>query len=926
MQTSETGSDTGSTVTLQTSVASQAAVPTQVVQQVPVQQQVQQVQTVQQVQHVYPAQVQYVEGSDTVYTNGAIRTTTYPYTETQMYSQNTGGNYFDTQGSSAQVTTVVSSHSMVGTGGIQMGVTGGQLISSSGGTYLIGNSMENSGHSVTHTTRASPATIEMAIETLQKSDGLSTHRSSLLNSHLQWLLDNYETAEGVSLPRSTLYNHYLRHCQEHKLDPVNAASFGKLIRSIFMGLRTRRLGTRGNSKYHYYGIRVKPDSPLNRLQEDMQYMAMRQQPMQQKQRYKPMQKVDGVADGFTGSGQQTGTSVEQTVIAQSQHHQQFLDASRALPEFGEVEISSLPDGTTFEDIKSLQSLYREHCEAILDVVVNLQFSLIEKLWQTFWRYSPSTPTDGTTITESSNLSEIESRLPKAKLITLCKHESILKWMCNCDHGMYQALVEILIPDVLRPIPSALTQAIRNFAKSLEGWLSNAMNNIPQRMIQTKVAAVSAFAQTLRRYTSLNHLAQAARAVLQNTSQINQMLNDLNRVDFANVQEQASWVCQCDDSMVQRLETDFKMTLQQQSTLEQWAAWLDNVMMQALKPYEGRPSFPKAARQFLLKWSFYRQDTSEGLECRLPVVMMLRPPPVMPASWDRSRSFTGITCQEEETSCSQPWSSHLGTSHSCREQRQKRAGVVLSAADRHYVSEGSDHRTYQTGCGHTGVVMVMSESRGFTYLYILHLLVFPQLFSFTRSENFRLFGVSAANDLGPQVSRHAQGHVVKFTAGSAAYAPYGHFLQQLSTCQHVGIWLPVYTACQLLDLTGSGLFGARVGCISRAVAGSGHGARAPGQAADPLFGDLNAVSPGNLDKDEGSEVESEMDEELDDSSEPQAKREKTELNQAFQVGCMQPVLESGVQPSLLNPIHSEHIVTSSQTIRQCSATGNTYTAV
>lgn len=38
------------------------------------------------------------------------------------------------------------------------------------------------------------------------------------------------------------------------------------------------------------------------------------------------------------------------------------DASRVLPEFGEVEISSLPDGTTFEDIKSLQSLYREHCE------------------------------------------------------------------------------------------------------------------------------------------------------------------------------------------------------------------------------------------------------------------------------------------------------------------------------------------------------------------------------------------------------------------------------------------------------------------------------------------------------------------------------------------------------------------------------------
>jgi regulatory factor X 1/2/3 len=54
----------------------------------------------------------------------------------------------------------------------------------------------------------------------------------------------------------------MRHCNEQKLDAVNAASFGKLIRSVFNGLRTRRLGTRGNSKYHYYGIRIKPGSNL----------------------------------------------------------------------------------------------------------------------------------------------------------------------------------------------------------------------------------------------------------------------------------------------------------------------------------------------------------------------------------------------------------------------------------------------------------------------------------------------------------------------------------------------------------------------------------------------------------------------------------------------------------------------------------------
>lgn len=73
-----------------------------------------------------------------------------------------------------------------------------------------------------------------------------------------------------------------------------------------------------------------------------------------------------------------------------------------------------------------------------------------------------------------------------------------------------------------------------------------------------------------------------------------------------LQEQASWVCECDESLVARLEHDFKTTLQQQNTLEQWAAWLEGVVHTVLEPYEGGGhEFTKAARQFLLKWSFYR---------------------------------------------------------------------------------------------------------------------------------------------------------------------------------------------------------------------------------------------------------------------------------------------------------------------------------
>ncbi|XP_055020535.1 DNA-binding protein RFX2 isoform X2 [Boleophthalmus pectinirostris] len=606
MQSSEGGSDSASSVaTLRTSSSAQAPV----VQPVPASQQVQQV------QHVYPSQ--YVgEGGESVYTNGTIRTA-YSYNpDSQLYGQSTGP-YFDTQAGGAHVTTVVSSsgaggvpsHGMVG---IAMDVGSSHIISS-GSTYLIHGGMEGGRNHLSHSSRSSSAMLEMAIENLQKSEGIASHKSSLLNSHLQWLLDNYETAEGVSLPRCSLYNHYLRHCQEQKLDPVNAASFGKLIRSVFMGLRTRRLGTRGNSKYHYYGIRVKPDSPLNRLQEDTQYMAMRQQPVHQKQRFKPLQKVDGMSDSLCGSSQHCSSTPEQSVAAQSQHHQQYIDTSHTLPPFPSPDLDSqpLPERINMSDIKKLQKLYRDHCEATLDVVMNLQFHYIEKLWQTFW-YATSPSSDGSTGVSED---DPEGMIPRDKLVSLCKFEPVRVWMRSCDHVLYQALVEILIPDVLRPVPSTLTQAIRNFAKSLEGWLTTAMTSFPHEIIRTKVAVVSAFAQTLRRYTSLNHLAQAARAVLQNTSQINQMLSDLNRVDFANVQEQASWVCQCDEAVVKRLEQDFKVTLQQQSSLDQWASWLDNVVTQVLKPHQGSPSFPKAARQFLLKWSFYSSMVIRDLTLR-----------------------------------------------------------------------------------------------------------------------------------------------------------------------------------------------------------------------------------------------------------------------------------------------------------------------
>ena len=136
-------------------------------------------------------------------------------------------------------------------------MTGSQSGHSPSSAAVGGGGVDSDSHySLAHATRVSPATVRASSPLLtficlnqrwmmnwtKKYPYISIQFRFIFQ--VQWLIDNYETAEGVSLPRSTLYAHYLRHCNEHKLEPVNAASFGKLIRSVFLGLRTRRLGTR----------------------------------------------------------------------------------------------------------------------------------------------------------------------------------------------------------------------------------------------------------------------------------------------------------------------------------------------------------------------------------------------------------------------------------------------------------------------------------------------------------------------------------------------------------------------------------------------------------------------------------------------------------------------------------------------------------
>ncbi|XP_065211481.1 DNA-binding protein RFX2-like isoform X2 [Planococcus citri] len=584
--------------------------------------------------------VQYVDGTtdQTIYTtNGQMAYPVYTVndTGTTMYSPTSGQYYQTNSGSPVAYSQVIRVANNINQGNNQS-----QIINN--GPYLIQQNVDSDHTIITATTARNTSTSDVSYlvnststnnttnnvvvsapstsnETVANNNNLqhSADTASNINhipkvspATVQWLLDNYETADGVSLPRSTLYYYYMHHCSESKIDPVNAASFGKLIRSVFVGLRTRRLGTRGNSKYHYYGIRLKPDSPLNNLSVNEENGTFTNRTTngntcQTQKRFRSSKPETN--DTQYNTEQNHSTSSYQSVSSPESQHNQFLgDGASAIPDFPEITFNNgtLPEDCSLDDVDTFRSIYREHCEMFLHAIENLEFSTIKSLWREFWRCQ-----------DSLDDCEEERYLSKTKLYQLSKCLEVQDFVRYVDYRFYQNLVTVLVPDVLRSIPSSLTQSIRNFAKSLETWLSSAMVDCPREMTVIKSNTVSAFSQTLRRYTSLNHLAQAARAVLQNSAQINQMLTDLNRVDFHNVQEQASWVSQCDTNLVRRLEEDFKITLQQQNSLEEWANWLKNVVDEVLKPHVGKKSYIKAARQFLLKWSFYSSMVIRDLTLR-----------------------------------------------------------------------------------------------------------------------------------------------------------------------------------------------------------------------------------------------------------------------------------------------------------------------
>ncbi|XP_063908157.1 uncharacterized protein LOC135126215 isoform X3 [Zophobas morio] len=78
---------------------------------------------------------------------------------------------------------------------------------------------------------------------------------SEINRTISWIKTHLEEDAETSLPKQEVYEEYTLYCSQNQIKSLSQADFGKVMKQVYPKVRARRLGTRGNSRYCYSGLR-----------------------------------------------------------------------------------------------------------------------------------------------------------------------------------------------------------------------------------------------------------------------------------------------------------------------------------------------------------------------------------------------------------------------------------------------------------------------------------------------------------------------------------------------------------------------------------------------------------------------------------------------------------------------------------------------
>ncbi|WQF79950.1 Putative RFX-like DNA-binding protein [Colletotrichum destructivum] len=335
-----------------------------------------------------------------------------------------------------------------------------------------------------------------------------------------------------SVPRGRVYANYASRCATERITVLNPASFGKLVRVLFPGLKTRRLGVRGESKYHYVNFCLVDDQPDLREPEAhipvaiseparpqsasaavpataQPVKAVQPSPAVIKRSASPAQASHGHSRSHSFYSQPNVTSADHLNSSTSKTSLQFSfpsESDEALLQSNEPLVLPrmepfLPSGTDSDAAKSLSALYRSHCTSLVECVRYCKEKTFFHLYTSF---------QGTLT------------MPVQKLLG---HPSLAPWIEECDFILYQRMLRIISGLTLQVVPKPVLDTLRNISERLVPHIQEAFQGQPHHVVRAKEAPATMFAALLDRALRVNLTAHAAANMLSNPANRDQMYLD-----------------------------------------------------------------------------------------------------------------------------------------------------------------------------------------------------------------------------------------------------------------------------------------------------------------------------------------------------------------------------------------------------------------
>ncbi|ORY17684.1 hypothetical protein BCR34DRAFT_24143 [Clohesyomyces aquaticus] len=353
-----------------------------------------------------------------------------------------------------------------------------------------------------------------------------------------WLKSVCKTAK-TSVPRNRVYSRYAERCATERVIPLNPASFGKLVRVIFPGIQTRRLGVRGESKYHYVDLALINDTedddvrvPNNghvsqsgqrrhasvgaridfnsmpRLPADTAPFPPQEQQSYNTHAHDPFSS-EGTSKGrlFTDifSNQMQPTANRSTSMTY-EYEMKFPTPEQMTAE-DSVEIS-LPDITPYlpprtdkDTVDALVALYRTHCTSLVDSIRYCKEKQFFRLFSSFHG----------TLT-----------VPVQKLFAM---PEVAPWIRECDWMMYQKMIRNVSQLTLQVAPPPVLKFLDNVSKLLHPHISKVFHSLPLHVLEARLEPATLFAHLLRQMLRVNSTAHAAAVMLMGDQNRDQMWHD-----------------------------------------------------------------------------------------------------------------------------------------------------------------------------------------------------------------------------------------------------------------------------------------------------------------------------------------------------------------------------------------------------------------